>query len=63
LVFSSDGVSRLGLGLVASLRLEGFRSRLGLEGCRSRSRLYILQRNDLAKISTIQRFFVGCICR
>jgi len=37
---SSDGVSRLGLGLVsrpifASLRLEGFWSRLGLECFRS----------------------------
>jgi len=38
-VIIRDGVSRLGLGpLFLSLGLECFRSRLGLERCRSRSR-------------------------
>jgi len=32
MAITSDGVSRI----LASLTLEGFRSRLGLQGCRSR---------------------------
>jgi len=58
---SPELVSRLGLGLetrlgtiFASLGLESFRSRLCLEGCRSRSRAYcfrllLLQRYGLGK--------------
>jgi len=48
----SDGVSRLGLGRLEThfanlgLSLEGFRSRLGLEGYRSRDETARLQKNN-----------------
>ena len=48
-VYSSDGVSRLGLGL------EGLRSRLGLEEFRSRSRAL--------RLETLHRLFFMKFCK
>jgi len=36
--------------MFASLDLEGFRTRLGLEGCRSRSQAYCLEIFNIAMI-------------
>jgi len=43
MAITSDGVSRI----LASLTLEGFRSCLGLQGCRSRDFEYSLRKNDM----------------
>ena len=64
--------SRLGLGLETSLEnrfaslglgREGLRSRLSLEGYRSRDFQYCKEMVGYSKISIIQRFFVCCICK
>jgi len=54
MAITSDGVSRI----LASLTLEGFRSRLGLQGCRSRDFEYCEKMICSSKIYIFNILFV-----
>jgi len=55
-VMESRNLVSVSRPIIASLGLEGFRSRLGLEGCRPRD--WILQRNSIAKFL---QFTIYCL--